>query len=202
MATGYTAPVQSGEVTDLRTFALRCARSMGACIMQRDDPMDQPPAFQKPSDYNARCLEEIRAELAAVRKWTADDANAAADADYAERHAAWEGRQSDRLAQLARYGAMASQVHTWTPPTPDHEGFRTFMEKQIAESIRVDCGYTESPPIPLDGPSFRQSELERLAASVAYHHRAHAEELARVASRNAWIRALYDSLPAAQEDGK
>ena len=48
MPTGYTAIIEDKPGLTLREFALRCARGMGACIMQRDDNMDEPPKAPEP----------------------------------------------------------------------------------------------------------------------------------------------------------
>lgn len=43
MPTGYTAIIEERADLSFRDFALRCARGMCACVMQRDDPMDELP---------------------------------------------------------------------------------------------------------------------------------------------------------------
>jgi hypothetical protein len=47
MPTGYTAPVQSGEIVELEDFILLCARAFGACVMQRDEPMKSLPKIEE-----------------------------------------------------------------------------------------------------------------------------------------------------------
>jgi hypothetical protein len=64
MPTGYTADVQNGTVTELRDFALSCARAFGACIMMRDDPPGTPiPDQFEPSSYYRIECEKAQAEL-------------------------------------------------------------------------------------------------------------------------------------------
>lgn len=85
MPTGYTEAVQSGEVTEFRDFALRCARAMGALIMMRDDPMDAPiPDEFKPSDWNRKQLDKARFRLADVQCWSDSAAELAASKAYAD----------------------------------------------------------------------------------------------------------------------
>ena len=43
MPTGYTAPVEDGSITDLRAYALRCARNTGHLYSTLQDvPLDAP----------------------------------------------------------------------------------------------------------------------------------------------------------------
>jgi hypothetical protein len=41
MPTGYTAGVADGTITEFREYALLCARAFGACIMLRDEPVEE-----------------------------------------------------------------------------------------------------------------------------------------------------------------
>ena len=48
------------EGQDFKSFAMTCARAMGACVTIRDEPFDAPIPTIKPSDYNAKAkLEAI-----------------------------------------------------------------------------------------------------------------------------------------------
>jgi hypothetical protein len=64
VATRYTIGVQDGSIKDFKTFALRCARAFGAGIMQRDDPMDQPPKkLTEESSYHKTEMKKAEKEL-------------------------------------------------------------------------------------------------------------------------------------------
>ena len=83
MPTGYTHPVQEGKITELRDFALNCARAFGACVTMRDDPSDTPiPGKFEPSDYHIKALKEAKEDLLVVRGLDDDECEHRAKADY------------------------------------------------------------------------------------------------------------------------
>ena len=49
MPTGYTANVEDGTMTELRDYALLCARGIGFTLPIRDEPFETPlpEAFKK-----------------------------------------------------------------------------------------------------------------------------------------------------------
>lgn len=81
MPTGYTAGVEDGTVTTLREYALTCARGMGACIMQRDDPMNEPPKKQEPTDYHVKWLAEAKEKLVQLAAMSNEEIKAAFTAE-------------------------------------------------------------------------------------------------------------------------
>lgn len=66
MPTGYTAPIYEGEKDfTFWKFAMRCARSFGACAGLRDEPLDMVIDLDKhfkPSDYYKKELERAEKE--------------------------------------------------------------------------------------------------------------------------------------------
>jgi hypothetical protein len=154
MPTGYTSDVAEGKVTDLRTFALRCARGMGATVMMRDEPMNAPiPERFEPSAYHAESLTDLRAELAQVSTLSDADAEAAALKAFTEKVAARDRYVAKKAEALNRYNAMLAQVVSWECKA---EGLKSFMLDQLHESKKFDCGddslryYPE--PVQMDGP--------------------------------------------------
>lgn len=195
MPTGYTADVGDGKVTDFNTFALRCARAMGALIMMRDDDMDAPiPEEFKPSDYNAKALVQARADLVAAEAMSLVEAEAAAEAEHSEALKSWRESRERTKATLARYQAMRAKVFDWQPPTADHVEFRKFMVDQLDESIRFDCNDYGKPKMAVPPEAWRDARIEKAKRDIAYHEEAHAKELERTKSRNEWVRALRESL--------
>jgi hypothetical protein len=195
MPTGYTADVADGKVTDLKTFALRCARGMGALVMMRDDPWDKPiPARFEPSDYHTKLLAEKEAEYAEIFALTLDQSNDRAMQDHVE----WqEGRAryfAGKDEQRDRYNAMIAKVEAWEGSP---EGLKGFMLDQLRESVRFDAPsdreyYVGEPS--LDGAEWRSKRLTELLREIAYSEKAVAEELERTAGRNGWIAQLHASL--------
>lgn len=183
MPTGYTADVGNGKVTDFRTFALRCARQFGATIMQRDDPMDEPPKHREPSDWNAREHVKALAEVERLASMTTAEA------------AVWmEEERAAVDAENARYQAMLREVKAWVAPTPDHEAMKKFMADQIESS----CSEWVRD-FPYQTPAeWLAAKRTKAARDVQYHSTKHAEEIERCAASNAWIDALYASLPVGE----
>lgn len=203
MPTGYTADVQSGEITDLREFALRCARGMGALIMMRDDPMSAPiPERFEPSRYNADRLAEDQAELDAVTTMSREEASAEADKAYHAGCVAFDQRRAERAEHARRYEAMIAKVEAWETKA---DGIREFMLDQLRQSLDFDCKpvRADSPfsgkPQRQTGEEWRAARVEELTRSIAYHAKANAEEITRTEARNRWLADLRASLPAAAE---
>ena len=194
MPTGYTAPVQSGEITDFKDFALLCARGMGALVMMRDEPLDAtiPTEFQ-PSDYYRKQLKKARARLNDVQGWSESKAEQEAAQAYKEALGYYEERLRETSEQIARYRAMLAMVEAWSPPTADHVGLKRFMVEQLTESIRFDS-YTLSLPERFTGEQFKANEIERAQRDIAHHEQSYADDVRRTNERNAWLRELRESL--------
>lgn len=197
MPSGYTADIGDGSIKDFRTFALRCARNFGACIMQRDDPMSDPPKVAEPSDYHLvnknRAIAELEKLNAMSDEAAATEAQKEFDAKAAERNRVL--KEKSEVEQ--RYKAMLAEVEAWEPPTPDHEGMKKFMRDQLNESIAWDCNtsyYTE--PVLLTPQDWLAARRDNLNHDIEYHTKHYAEEVQRTNERGGWILDLYKSLEA------
>lgn len=205
MPTGYTAIIGERDDLTFREFVLRCARAMGACIMQRDDPIDDIPIFdEKPSDYHEKALAAAKAELERYATITIEAAKQEQDAELArtQRERRESVERSDTLRR--KYNAMFAEVRRWTPPTPDHDGLKAFMQEQITESLKWDCSdrsYFLDAVVRLQVPvgEWIAAKIAAAKKDVAYHTREYAEEVERVNRRNEWKRQLVDSLPTEQK---
>jgi hypothetical protein len=197
MPTGYTYAVADGTVSDLRTFALTCARGMGALIMMRDDPSDAdiPKRFEADTKYHDNAIATARQRLAELEAM--DEAfRVSACLDYNQKVAADKrSRIAKNDEQRARYQAMISQVEKWSGAP---EGLREFMLSQLCQSMAFDC--PEDPTKYMDEPkslnAWYGDELRAAADSIQYHEKARAYEIARNAERNAWLERLFACLPA------
>lgn len=193
MPSGYTAPIISRPDYTFRQYALACACAFGACVMQREDAHDDPPKHREVDGYHAKALKEAEAKAFELSSMTIKQAKALADAEYRsalQRHD--ESARKD-AATRARYEAMLAKVVKYKPPTPDHDGYASFMADQIRESIKWDC-HDSGLPMKLSGADWLKERRERAAHDVEYHSKHHQEEIERVAKANAWIDALYASL--------
>ena len=201
MPTGYTADLMS-KGQDFRTFVLTCARAFGACIMQRDDPMNEPPKKQEGSSYSAKALAAAHAELARLRSMNSDQQFELGCQRKNEAITnAGEGLQRNK-DENKRLDDMMAQVVAWTPPTSDHAGVKSFMIEQITIS-RNSTDYYERTLLEATKKSSRQFYEEAIAGAerdIEYHTKEVAKEQERTGERNQWIDQLYASLPPMDDD--
>jgi hypothetical protein len=198
MPTGYTAKIGDTDIS-FKDFALHCARAFGACIMQRDAPIDEPPKLQEVDNYHLKQVALAQEKLRALALMPIETARTRAEEEYAQTlKNAEEGSARDaRLKE--RYEAMLVHVDAWQPPTPDHQGLKDFMAQQLKESISFDCGSTYWQEVKaglkcLTAEEWVLKEKAQLAKDLDYHTKNLAEEEERTKGRNAWITALKDSL--------
>jgi hypothetical protein len=196
MPTGYTAKVESGETTELRDYILTCARAFGALIMMRDDPMDAPiPKKLEPDTrYYDERIASLTADIAKLSAMSSDDAlteSLAANNEARRRHREFEAE--DQL-RLERHQAMAAMVEKWRPPTRDHVELKSFMLQQLEVSSRHLGGHRELPDMPI-GEEWRQKRLSDLKWQLENARENRDKEIERTAGRQAWIDALFASLP-------
>ena len=195
MPTGYTADIPTG--IDFKTFAMNCARAMGACVSLRDERGGGeviPDEFQ-PNAYYAEAVQKALARLEELKAMTPTRRkNEAVDAYHKAMN-----KHCDAVAEDAKrdasYKAMLGQVHAWVPPTPEHEGMKQFMVEQIEESIKFDsnAGYLTEPQ-QLSADEWWAAEMAKAYRDLGYAEKAHREEQERCAKRTAWIKALRESL--------
>lgn len=200
MPTGYTAAVVDGTITDLRSFALQCARGMGALVTMRDDPWNAPiPERLEPSTYNADRLAEVQAELADLRAMGPAKWQQAADDELAERRAAYEKAKADNIEQRRRYDAMIALVEAWEGAP---EGLKPFMLEQLHTGRDFDCPaewkWYGAPLDPMTGDEWKAQREQELMRQSAHHAAEHQKEVDRTEGRNAWIAQLRASLSPEQ----
>jgi hypothetical protein len=201
MPTGYTAAVQSGEITEFRDFALRCARAFGACIMLRDESLDAPiPERGEPDTrYHDEALATATKRLAELRAMGPGEAERAATAAYQDLVSAYKDRLAQRLEYRRRYEAMLSLVREWEPPSDDHHELKKFMVEQLTTSICHDTdGSYDLPPEAMTAQDWLREELRKIEWQVNYHTEKRGEEIARTARRNQWTATLRHSLDASR----
>ena len=195
MPTGYTAKLmEKGQ--DFRSFVLLCARGMGACIMQRDDPMDDLPKKQKPHDYHSKAIKETEKLFAKLKAMTP-----AEQREHGQRlreEAIARAVQSHTKAQEeeARLESMEAQVKAWQPPTKDHDGLKNFMLQQLG--ISKNDGRMEKYVKEAEGKTaeaYFAEAVSTAARGLNYHTEEQAKEIERTNERNKWIDQLYKSLP-------
>jgi len=195
MPTGYTCRVQNGEITNLRDFALVCARAFGALIEMRDDPLDVPiPKRIEPSDYHKKRLEEEHERLVWLSGLTAEQMEQEAQLQY-EKEVEEYREDLKRIAlERSRYEKIKAQVSDWQPPE-ELSRLKEFMLEQLNISIDGDCHLHRKEQKRLTGNEWYSEMLNKINWSIGYHTHEHAEEIERTEDRNKWLSALFASLP-------
>ncbi|MFN4091614.1 MAG: hypothetical protein ACK4FG_01805 [Brevundimonas sp.] len=187
MPTGYTAAVQDGTITELKDFAFRCARAMGALVSMREMPMDAPiPERFEPSSYAYSAWEKATQELESLRAMTPEEWEAHAAADLEQRMVRHREFEEKNELYRSRYTAMIEKVEAWEGAP---EGLKEFMLEQLTTSLNFDVLHFPVPE-PLD----RDLLEEKLIRDVSYYAEAAAQELNRTEARNAWVAQLRESL--------
>lgn len=192
MPTGYTAIIEERADLTFREFALRCARAMGACIMQRDDSIDELPKAPEPSTFYAEQKVAAEAKLRELRSTSKACARALWEADCKR----IETQNAESVAKAKetgrRYARMRAMVEAWKPPTKDHEGLKCFMLEQIDA-----CKSDWTPYLMASAPSSEEwlaKQIEAAEWSLKYSTEHAADEVARANERKAWIDDLYASV--------
>lgn len=196
MPTGYTHGVETGEITDFREYALRCARNFGACIMLRDEPLSSEIPEFKPSDYYADSLAEASRELAeflAMNESERRVLHAMEQAKNAERAA--EGIADAKLKR-DRYEAMLEKARAFRSPSDHHDSYAKFLVDQLTSSIEFDCStdYWDSLAKPVPFELWEKKKLETLHNSVSWRAKENLDEINRTRERNEWVRKLKEAL--------
>lgn len=196
MATGYTADVGDGKLTDFRAFAFRCARAFGALILMRDDPMDAPiPDEFKPSTHAQEQAEWYDAEVRRLSALTQEQIAAECAAEARRINTMQDESEARSRATVDRYKTMLAAVEVWEPPTKDHAGLKKFMRDQLMESIKHDGLSEHWPTVVADPAEWQEGRKAEAARMLANYRKYAAEEIERTAKRNEWVRALRESLP-------
>jgi hypothetical protein len=197
MPTGYTEPVQSGEITELRSFALRVARAFGPLIRMRDDPIDAPTPdrIEPDTEYHDGMVRKSEAKLAELRSLSTVECALRSEADRETRLEERAKSRARRNAERARYQAMLAKVKAWEVPQSLNE-LKAYMESQLTQSIEHDCH--EYPEQPLDvqsGEEWRSASIVAAERDLAYAKKRRAEEKTAVEAANRWLADLYGALP-------
>lgn len=197
--TGYTAAVAENENYTLHEYAMRCARSFGACIDMRELPFDAPiPEKFEPEPRYKKELENSTAKYEAFLALSDEDKVAQLEQHYnklVDEYSQLEKDENERRrVVLSRYEAMLDKVRKWKAPTPDHENLREFMISQLETSIKHDCG--EYKPIIGEKEEWLnvQKHIDFLKTNMDLDAERLEKHLRYVDERNKWFSDLRKSL--------
>jgi hypothetical protein len=194
MAPGHTAKVRSGEITDLREFALLSLRAWRSAAGEVAIDYDIVPAEEQPNPYYSRKLEEAQGRLAALKAMKAEDAHLHSRDAHDKAHSAWSEWTRERKARRARTQDMLKKLKAWKPPTPDLTELKHFMREELETALAHEA-LEADPPKPSRAAARKHlaEALEQAERDVAYYHRKVEEEEQRVSRDNAHLRALIAS---------
>jgi hypothetical protein len=198
MPSGYTAQVQDGTITEFSDFAMSCARAFGALITMRDDPADAPipEKFEPSTSYYDGALERARKTLAEVEVMTPEQCDKEAAAQHRDALEDRRKRCAEKDVVRERYTAMLAKVEAWEPPSSEHVEMKSFMAKQLRDSIDWDCKVYGDDPKPITGADWRAFQLTEARRTIKYNEAERAKEIERVEGRSRWVRQLRASLSA------
>ena len=192
MPTGYTYLINDKPDLTFKEFALTCARAFGACLDQRDDPMDvKPKKKELDISYHTDSIKEIKKQ----KTPTKSEFNKYVSKTVADTNKSIQ----DKKDLKSRYTNMLNKVNAWNIPSVEHDGLKKFMISQIESSIEFDCStnYEEDRLKSIKELTYSQYKKdikESNANGLKYHTEQIEKETKSVKSANDWIDKLYKSL--------
>ena len=194
MPTGYTAPVEDGEITDLKTFALQCARAFGVAIEQRDEPMENPIRPLNFDDdgtvqYYSGVLQKSIDELRYLNSLNVKDREAVFNTYVAESEQKAMDSKIDYVNRVGRYSDMLDKVKCWDVSKYNSElltNLKKFMIDQL--NIGMPSDYSEYYK-----PKYK-TPAEYVAARMAETNRTIERALESIQERKERIQKQNESL--------
>jgi hypothetical protein len=198
MPTGYTADVQSGKMTTLKEYAIRCARAFGALIHMKEDALDAEIREVKPDTYYLKRAEKNEKRLKEFKSMTEKQQRKMYANEVSKSAAGNRSRMKEIIIEINRYKSMLEKVKEFVPPTPDHMKFKKFMIEQLESSIASDDMtkyYKESMKTPVASfERWRDATILDLTESMKRDYEYWEKEKKSVEERNKWIRQLKEAL--------
>lgn len=195
MPTGYTSDIYNGKEVSGKEFILKCARSFGALVTMRDDPMDKEITKFEPRTYHLDRLKEEQVKLEKYKNMTIDEVQKEIDDSY-EKEVKRYYEQLDKYNRLKeRYEKTLKEVEGWTPPTDEHVNLKNFAIEQLKESVRFDCDFNHLRyPIKECATEWLDLRIISTEDNIKYHRNKFEEEVKVTNERNEWVNQLKGSL--------
>lgn len=192
MPTGYTYLINDKPDLTFKEFALTCTRAFGACLDQRDDPMDVKP---KKKELDVSYHTDSIAEIKKRKPPTKAEFNKYVYKKITDTYKSIQEKKDLK----SRYESMLAKVNNWNIPSSDHDGLKKFMISQIESSIEFDCStnYEEERLKSIKELTYSQYKKDIKESDVnglKYHTEKIEEEIKSVKLANDWIDKLYKSL--------
>lgn len=192
MPTGYTAGIEDGTTTSLKEFALICARAMGACVMQREEPLSNPPRHREFSPYYLEQLANAHADLKELQSMSLEEAGKRRDAELIGATAEYYKYKDEHFRVRMNYLTMKRKVEAWTPPSKDYDGLKRFMLEQI--ELCMNSLYSPDLPKKIPEKEWLDEKREKAARNIGYYQVEIIKEKERVDGANKWLDQLLVSL--------
>lgn len=198
MPTGYTSKVLDG--CSFKDYALTCARSFGALLHMRDEPLNAEVTTKVPrSTFSRDQVEKLKAKLEDLIALSYNNIVSRAAQYNAEGLARFEERMDALYEQQVLYERMLCTAKGWIPPSPEHQGLKDFMISQLEQSLDFDClhaktYYDENPFKELDPEEWFEQEVKNLASSLFYYRRQTEDDYRRWLKNTRWVEDLVKSL--------
>lgn len=205
MPTGYTAGILDGTIKDFPQFAKLCMRAFGATIMMRDEPLDKPWEPRAPSDYHLKAIEKANAELDKIKASSDEYILAIVRADLLKRKEYHEKAIVQCQENHKRLDDILIKAEAFSPPTPEHEGIKEFMVKQLKETIAFDAKddfHVESLEKinaklrSLNARTERAELISKANKDLSYHTLEYEKELKRCEESNTWVEQMVSAVDA------
>ena len=203
MPTGYTAYIESGEITTGKDFLTLCTRAFGIAMDMRDEPLSVPTPTQfKPHPYHLNAYNEALADLEKIKSMTIDEARYHMMVEHDDGVKHYEDLIRKTELSNARLDSIRNDIVNWTPPTADHRELKQFALNQIDISIESTIYYQQAldklgRDLDISDESveaYISDKIRSAEKDVEYHHERYQEELKRTADKNRWISEFYKSI--------
>jgi hypothetical protein len=154
MANGLTHAIACGAATDLRTFLWQAANSYGMPAQ----PVPLEGMYEQPAQL-LDAIKEAEDQIATIQTWSTEEAERQAEQHYREQLRHYHTHNQKQQALKNRYERMKSLVEAWEAPSPEHENFKSYMLKNIQESLDHDVRPFNAPRH-LNGEDYVREEIE------------------------------------------
>lgn len=200
MPSEYTEAVAKGEITEVKDFALRCARAFGALSIARGVPLEEPLSVEDLERLEAKntasliqVLTQHELDLERLRALSPEEVAQQAEAEYREELARHEEAAEKEAALAARYRGLLAKVREWKAPTAVHEGLAEYMIDQLESAIYHDCDIGRTPPERETPEAWRSRKVAAFEDRVERTKKEIARAENASAGRVAWYKLLVES---------
>ncbi len=204
MPTGYTAGVMDGTITEFKDYAFQCARTFGALVTERDNPITPDLPTLEVGDYHVASLREKEKEVKRLSSMTPPQIEKEflksknRDIKYHTKGI------KDQEKTLQRYLKMLEEAKKFVAPTDEHTSYRDFLISQLEESLNWDCGstYHQEQLVKVkkkrSAKAWHKEQLDEAKYRLKYAKKSLKEEIERVKSRNDWLDQLRKAVEAVE----